>query len=177
MSESIVERKPRPRNRVFIKLSGGRFFTVPESEALHGRGAVLTEEKVERLSRVDQYFRGYDKAIRLLSIRPRTRHEIKKALVGLELQAAIRDSVIERLEEKGLIDDRRFTNDYVRSRVEIKGFGPHRLKFDLKKLGVHEDIVDEVLQREVTAQSQELAAWDIVRKKLGNRKPQYRHRL
>ena len=32
MTETIVEWKPRPRNTVFIKLSGGRFFTIPVAQ-------------------------------------------------------------------------------------------------------------------------------------------------
>ena len=54
MSETIIEWKPRPRNRTFIKLSGGRFFTVPEAEGESLEpGTVLQEEDIKRLSRID----------------------------------------------------------------------------------------------------------------------------
>jgi regulatory protein len=172
MPESIVEWKPRPRNRVFIRLSGGRFFTIPESETLPlETGATLSDEEIEKLARIDQYFRGREKAIRLLAIRPRSGWEIKSALDGMGLLPAIRDGVIDDLKERGLVDDVRFAREYVRSQVEIKGFGPHRLKSDLKKRGVSASIIDDVIAREVTGENQETAAWNIVRKKLGSKKP------
>jgi regulatory protein len=172
MPETVVEWKPRPRNRVFIKLSGGRFFTIPDSETVQlEAGTVLSDEEIEKLARVDQYFRGKEKALRLLSVRPRTRHEIKNALMGLEVVPAIRDGIIGELEENGLIDDARFSREYVRSKIELKGLGPHRLRFELKKLGVRAGIVDDTLQSEFTDEGQEEIAWRVVRGKLRERKP------
>jgi regulatory protein len=172
MSESIVEWKPRPRDRVFIRLSGGRFFTVPQSETLPlESGAVLSDEEIERLSRVDQYFRGREKALRLLAIRFRTRYEIKSALERLNIMDSIRNGILDELKEKGLIDDRRFAHEYVRSRVEIKGLGPHRLKFELEKRGVHPAVVGEVLEAEISGEEQEQVARGLVMKKLAGQKP------
>lgn len=172
MPESIVEWKPRSRSRVYLKLSGGRFFTVPEAEVegLHP-DRPLTDDEAERLSRVDQYCRGRDKALRLLSIRARSKHEIMNALDGLELQPAIRDGILADLKEDGLIDDVRFTRDFVNSRMELKHLGPHRLRYDLGKLGVAAAIVDQVLGDEVSSDGQEAMAWDLVRRKLRDRTP------
>jgi len=172
MSESIVEWKPRSRDRVFIRLSGGRFFTVPvaETQTLEN-GAALSDEDIEKLSRIDQYFRGKDKAMRLLALRPRSRWEVKSALDGIGLIPAIRDGVLLDLKEKGLIDDVRFASEFVRNQIELKLMGPHRLRFTLKKRGVSASIIDDVLSREVTASGQEAAAWRLVRKKIGEKTP------
>jgi regulatory protein len=172
MSESIVEWKPCSRDRVFIKLSGGRFFTVPAAETRTlETGATLSDEDIEKLSRIDQYFRGKDKAIRLLALSPRSRWEIKRALDGIGLTQAIRDGVLLDLEERGLIDDVRFAREFVRNQIELKFMGPHRLRFTLKKRGVSASIVDDVLSSEVTDQGQEAAAWRLVRKKIGAKQP------
>ncbi len=170
MSESIVEWKPRPRDRVFIKLSGGRFFTVPQSETLPLKsGAVLSNEEIEQLSRVDQYSRGRDKALRLLAIRSRTRFEIKSALDGLNILRTIRDGILDQFGEIGLIDDRRFAREYIRGSVASKG--PHRLKFELEKRGVHPAVVGEMLQSEISDDEQEKAARSMADKKLAGRRP------
>ena len=171
MSETIVEWKPRPRNRTFIKLSGGRFFTVPEAEGESLEpGTVLHEEDIKRLSRIDQYFRGKDKALRLLSIRARSRYEIENALSGMEIAPEIRSGILEELRELGLIDDARFAREYVDSRIEIKHLGPHRLKFELKKFGVSGSIIDTTIEEAFPEGRQEELAWKIVRKKIGSRK-------
>ncbi|MEJ2720399.1 MAG: regulatory protein RecX, partial [bacterium] len=70
----------------------------------------------------------------------------------------------------GLIDDSRFTREYVNSRIEFKQLGPHRLRHDLKKYGVSAAIVDEALHEAFVEGRQEALAWKIVRKKLGGRR-------
>ena len=170
MSETVVEWKPRPRNRIFIKLSGGRFFTIPEAEGESLEpGAVLSEEDINRLSRVDQYLRGKDKALRLLSIRARSRYEVDNALSGMEIAPEIRSGILEELRELGLIDDVRFARDFVDSRIEIKHLGPHRLKFELKKFGVSGSIIEQAIEEAFHEGRQEELAWKIVRKKIGSR--------
>ncbi len=172
MAESIVEWKPRSRDRVFIRLSGGRFFTVPAAETRTlETGATLSDEDIENLSRIDQYFRGKDKAMRLLALRPRSRWEVKSALDGIGLIPAIRDGVLLDLKERGFIDDARFASEFVRNQIELKLMGPHRLRFTLKKRGVSASIIDDVLSREVTDSGQEAAAWRLVRKKIGEKTP------
>jgi regulatory protein len=172
MPESIVEWKPRPRNRVFIRLSGGRFFTVPESRTPPlSAGMELSDQDIEQLTRIDEYARGEAKAMRLLSIRPRTKQEISKAFESMGLSRSVRVGIMHDLEARGLIDDAKFAREFVRNRVELRQMGPHRLRFDLKRLGVHESIVDRVLDDEVTESTQETAAREIIRKKLGQRRP------
>ena len=175
MSESIVEWKPRPRSRIFIKLSGGRFFTVPESEVeAYSLDVTLSDDEIERLSRVDRYCRGREKALRLLSIRERSKNEIKKALDALETPPAIRDGILADLKEDGLIDDLRFTRNFVESRMEFKRLGPHRLRHELGKLGVAPAIVDQVLGEKVSSEGQEAMAWVLARRKIGNSTPDER---
>lgn len=172
MPDSIVEWKPRPRDRVFIRLSGGRFFTVPVSETTPlETGMILSDVEIEKLSRIDQYVRGQEKALRLLSVRPRSRWEIKKALNDMGLEAPVREGVLVDLKEKGLIDDARFARDFVRNQSELRQLGPHRLRFDLQRRGVAKEIIDEAVGSEITGQSQQAAAWVVVNKKLAGRVP------
>ena len=53
MSERIVELKPRPREKVRVTLSGGRFFTIPEAHAQTlSLEMVLEDAEVARLAYV-----------------------------------------------------------------------------------------------------------------------------
>ncbi len=164
MPEIIVERKPRPRDRVRIRLSGGRFFAVPEDAAVaFPMGASLSEEEVERLDRIDQYLRGRDKAMRLLSMRSRSRREIETALRGLGIIDAVRGGVVAELEEAGLIDDARFAREFVSVRKDTRRVGPHRLRADMSKLGVNRVLVDRALSTYGTDE-QEVLARELVAK-------------
>jgi len=172
MPETIVEIKPRPRDRMWIRLSGGRFFTIPQSEGeTLGPGLVLQDDEVERLSRVDQYVRGRDKALHLLSSRARSRHELESALAGMEIEPGVRKGILEELRDLGLVDDVRFAREYAGVRIDLKRLGPHRLKFELAKFGVSSAIVDRVLDESFPSGRQEELAREVVGRRLGSRTP------
>jgi regulatory protein len=167
MTEQVIEVRPRPRRRIFIKLSGGRSFTLPEDEACGiSIGDDVTGEEASRLSRIDQYFRGKEKALRLLAIRARARQEIGMSLDDLGIETSIRNGIVQELEELGLIDDERFARDYTREKIESKQLGPYRLKFQLAKFGIKAAVIEGVLEEAFSGDKQEKLAWDIVSRKL-----------
>lgn len=158
MSEHIVERKPRPRDRVMIRLSGGRFFAIPEDAAAPlVVGAELSDEDIARLTRIDQYLRGHDKAMRMLALRGRSRREIDDALRALGVDDAVRRGLVSELEENGLIDDARFAREFVAVKKDVRRLGPHRLRADLQKLGVKRAELDQALASFGTDEQQRLA--------------------
>ena len=171
MTEHVIEYRPRPRQRVYIKLSGGRSFTIPvlDGETL-SLGLELSEAEVERLVGLGQYHQGKDKAFRLLSIRARTRHEIGAALEGLGIEPSIRRGIVAELEELELIDDERFSRDYIQTKMDVKQLGPHRLKQLLSKLGVKMPVIEAALSECIDIEIQEELAWRLVDKKLSRQK-------
>ena len=167
MTEHVIEYRPRPRQRVYIKLSGGRSFTIPVSDGESlSLGLELSEAEVERLVRLGQYYRGKDKAYRLLTVRARTRHEIAAALDGLGLKPSICREIVEELEELGLIDDERFAREYIQTRMDVKQLGPHRLRYLLSKLGVKMPVIEAALAELFDDEVQEELAWRLVDRKL-----------
>jgi regulatory protein len=171
MTEYVIELRPRPRQRIFVKLSGGRSFTLPLDEASGLEiGGSISDEEVDRLSRIDQYFRGKEKAMRLLSIRARARQEICTSLDDLGIEMSIRNGIVEELEELGLVDDERFAREYTKAKIDLKQLGPYRLKYQLAKFGIRAKVVDEVLDEAFSDDIQEELAWKVVRKKLSGKK-------
>jgi len=168
MPDSIVELRPRPRDRVVVGLTGGRSFTIPEAQAQTLRvGQVLGDDDVARLERIDQFFRGRDKALRLIALRARTRAEIKRALSEMGLDAQMREGIVGELEEEGFIDDVRYAREFVRAKAEVRFMGPHRLRRDLSQRGVARTIVDEAIAETLGGESQEELARALVERRLG----------
>jgi len=172
MPDRIVELKPRPRERVRVTLTGGRFFTIParEAEALAealAEGAVLSDEDVLRLDWMDQYLRGRDKAVGMLSRRARSRHEVETALSAAGIATSIREGLLSELEELGLVDDLRFAREYVRVKSDVKRLGPHRLRHELRRLGVRRTIVESVLSESFDSDAQLRMAREVARRRLG----------
>jgi len=171
MSEIIVERKPRPRDRVVIRLSGGRFFAVPEAAAQElAVGRELSDEDVAHLDGIDQYLRGRDKATRMLALRARSKREINDALRAMGLRDSIRAGIVGELEDRGLIDDVRFAREFVSVKKDVRHVGPHRLRYDLGRLGLARTVVDEALAG-FGAEEQETMARALVEKQFGAATP------
>jgi regulatory protein len=168
MPDHIVELKPRPRGRVTVKLAGGRFFTIPQEAAAYAVGAVLADEEIVRLDRMDQYFRGKDKALRLIARRMRTREQVAQALGKLEIEESIRNGILAELTEAGAIDDLRFAREYVRVKKDVRRLGPFRLRHDLKRMGVRKAFVDEVLKESFDADTQRAMARELAHRRAGS---------
>ena len=167
MPEIIIERKPRPRDRVEIRLSGGRFFALPQAAAeLLAVGQQLSDDDVAHIDGVDQYTRGRDKAMRMLALRSRSRREIDDALRAMSLRDTIRTGLLRELEENGLVDDARFAREFVAVKKDVRRVGPHRLRHDLGRLGLPRAAVDQALA-DFGAEEQEAMARAVAEKQLG----------
>ena len=55
------------------------------------------------------------------------------------------DLIVQRLCEKGYVDDEKFAEYYVENRFVKKGISKKRLKMELMKKGISQDIIEEVL--------------------------------
>jgi len=167
MPEIITERKPRPRDRVEIRLSGGRFFAIPQAAAeTLAVGQELSDEDVTHLDGLSQYTLGRDKAMRMLALRSRSKREIDDALRTLGLRDTIRTGIVRELEEIGLVDDARFAREFVAVKKDVRRVGPHRLRYDLGKLGLARTAVDEALS-DFGAEEQLTMARALAEKQLG----------
>jgi len=152
---------------VTIRLSGGRFFTIPDEQTGGlSIGDTLSEEMVERLDRMDQYFRGRDKAMTMIARRARTRDEVRRMLDAMEISEPVRDGIIVELEELDLINDERFALEFVRLKADVRHLGPHRLRHDLGKLGIRREYIESALLA-LDSEQQQSMAWLLVERKLG----------
>lgn len=167
MPDNIVELKPRPRGRVTVKLAGGRFFTIPQEAVRFGVGAVLADEEIVRIDRMDQYFRGKDKALRMISRRMRTRRQVAESLEKMDLDRSVRGGILAELEEAGLIDDLRFAREYVKVKRDVRGLGPFRLRHDLVTMGVRKAFVDTALGESFDEGVQERMARELAGRRAG----------
>jgi regulatory protein len=103
--------------------------------------------------------------LHLLTAQPRTRAELKKALLKKEISEDVAEQVLGRLDAVGLIDDKAFAEMWVRSRHTYQGMGRRALSIELKRRGVDNDTVSEVVAS-VDEEAEEERARQLVRKKL-----------
>ncbi len=83
----------------------------------------------------------------LLKYRARSRNEIVSRLKNKGYAPATRERIVDYLEENNYINDRKFTHFFVSYSLE-KGWGPVRIDFNLKELGISEALRKQVLERD-----------------------------
>ncbi len=107
-------------------------------------GDVLTEEKLNELVFQSQYERAKSRAVWYLDRKDRTAKDLynKLCMAGFDKKAAAK--VIGRLTEVGLIDDRRFAENYAERLLESHTSKREALQKLLQK-GVAYDVAKEVL--------------------------------
>src|SRR5215207_5921354 len=98
-------------------------------------------------------------ALRRLEAAPRTRAQLDDAMRRRSVPADIRDRVLNRFGDVGLIDDAMFAKAWVESRHAGRGLARRALAYELRRRGVEPTVVDEAVsalpadQEERTARS------------------------
>ena len=132
-----------------VATSSGRTYLVlkgPGTGRFLEEGAVLDRADIEELEGPVARAAGLSLALRFLSRRERTEHEVRVALEaeGIDNQASI-DYIVETLKAKNLLDDRRFASELIEYRLRHNPAGPALLRRKLSVAGVSAGITDELL--------------------------------
>lgn len=108
------------------------------------------------------------RALDLLARREHARSELIRKLVNKGFENSAVTEIVNELAEEDLQNDARYTEGYIRSRV-CRGYGPIRIRQELRERDISEDISSELLQS--AADWHELA-YDARVKKFGNAIPE-----
>jgi regulatory protein len=114
---------------------------------------------------VEEQKRAKDICFALLAARPRTRQELKDALLRKEIAEELAELVLGKFDKAGLIDDAAFAEIWVRSRHTYQGIGRRALAMELRRKGVADDLVTEAVAA-VDDDAEMDRARELVRKKL-----------
>ncbi len=109
--------------------------------------SVVDPEMLEEIMNQQEKVKAYQSALRKLAVKDRTRKEMLDWLSQkTELDAESIDEIIERLEEKGYIDDVKYAQSAVLS-MKAALMGERRIFNDLKNKGISAEILEEVLHQ------------------------------
>lgn len=135
--------------RVSVYLDGAFAFGLHRDVVLGqglSKGQRLDVETQEHLIRLDQGYRAYARALRYLGHRARTVEEVRRKLAEHGYPEAAVADVLDRLLRDRYLDDTAFTESYVEARVRNRGFGPRRLRAELRRKGVPAAVVEAVME-------------------------------
>lgn len=140
---------PRQPGYRLVELDRGRFASLPATalEPLGLRlGAGLAPAVLERLRELADVEAAERAALRALARRAHARRDLQRRLAKKQHPPRAVDAALERLAARGLLDDRRFAEQYAALRA-ARGRGPGRLIQDLLTQGVERRVAEDAVRR------------------------------
>jgi len=145
---TIVEIKERGAFIGVTLSSGSSFFIFPEDFAQLGlsRDKAISAELLKKIEFLNNISLTYKKALNILSFASTTMFLLQQKLLKKGFDNVSISKTIEKLSEKKLINDRKFAENWVSSRLSRNPESPFALKSALMKKGVDRETAEEVLK-------------------------------
>lgn len=109
------------------------------------KGDAIDELQLLELKNESDFGKNYIRAVDLISRRLRSEREIRDYARRKQWTEDNTERVIDRLCERGYLNDERFAESFVRSRANTRNFSATRMKVELQKKGVKPDIITNML--------------------------------
>ncbi|WP_031514494.1 regulatory protein RecX [Desulfofalx alkaliphila] len=123
----------------------------------------------------DVYKKAKNYALRVLTYRQRTKQEMIDKLHQKGYKADIIKDVITFLQEYQFIDDYKYACQWVEYRLKTKPMGARGIKYQLKKRGIDDEIIEKALSTVTPETELELARQLVSKaKRTGDKPPSYR---
>lgn len=141
-----IEQQKKNPNRVNIYLDEQFAFGLYKASALHLKvGDTLDDVSIQALEQKDAAEEAYQKALKLLNIRPRTEHEMRSRLQEYGFTDEIIEPVIANLLEKNYLNDQQFAAEWIENRTTFRPRGKRLLRIELMKKHVDEEEIQTAL--------------------------------
>ena len=146
----IEELKPsrRKQGRFLVKLEDGSILRITEEELLRFRlrpGIDLDGETLETLQASVRTSSAKAAAANIIGSRALSKKELTRRLVKKGNEEADAQAAADWLEDIGAVDDAAYAASLVRHYGE-KGYGPQRVREELRRRGVDRDLWDEAME-------------------------------
>ena len=151
------------KDRVNVYLDGEYAFglTAVKAAGLH-HGEVLSDAKIAAFKKQDQQDQAFDRAVRFLSYRPRSRAEMQRYLRRKGSGDPVLSDVMDRLQQAGYLDDAAFARFWVDNRQRFRPRGQRVLGYELRQKGVCSQTIVTALHD----LDEEKAAWEALEGRL-----------
>jgi len=106
----------------------------------------IDSKKIEQLLEENKSYIAYDLALNYLNKKMRSKKEIKEYLSKKEISAELINNAIKKLEEQGYLSDVSYTRAFINDKINLSNDGPYKIKEQLIKLGIMEEIILKELE-------------------------------
>ena len=152
--------------RYNIFIDGQYSFSLDELQLVQAgihSGLEIDDEQLAKLRNESEFGKNYIRAIDLISRRLRSEKEIRdyarrkdwtpdntdRVIDRLKDKGYLNDKVFAELKDKGYLNDKVFAETFVRSRQNAGKYSRRRIELDLRRKGIADTIIKEILHNEV----------------------------
>lgn len=107
-----------------------------------------------------------EKCLRLLGLRARSAAELRDRLRTAGFGRKTIESVVSDLTGAGLVDDEEFARAWVASRLAAGGVGRQKLRWELRRKGVAEEVVRRAVEGAISDEGEAEQALELARRRL-----------
>ncbi len=137
----------KAKDRVNVSLDGEFAFGLALIHALWLKiGQHLSDAEIAELQTADTLEKAQQRALNLISYRPRSVKEVQQRLKKAGVDEAQTETIVTRLKEAGLLDDETFSNQWVESRLRASPRSKRMIQWELKQKGVGADQINKALE-------------------------------
>lgn len=106
----------------------------------------ITKKELEKYLKDNIFYEAYYKAMKYIEIKLRTERELANYLKKYDYSTEIVERIIEKLNNEGYLNQDIYAEAYINDQINLKMIGPIKIKNDLEKLGIKENIINEKIE-------------------------------
>ena len=96
---------------------------------------------LDKLLSENNEYEAYNKAIKYIGVKMRSKKEIK-AYLSKYYEDNIINEILDKLVQNGLINDSKYVYAYYLDKINLSNDGPNKIKDNLLKLGINEEVIN-----------------------------------
>ena len=146
----LTAAEPRRRGLVQLFLDGEAAVKLDAQVFLQSGlkpGDQVSDQELFELIQASDARRAQEKALYLLEYRNYSKRELTEKIARTAASREAAQAAAGRMEELGLIDDRRFGEDYARELFSRKGYGARRAAQELRRKGLDQELVQALVEK------------------------------
>lgn len=106
----------------------------------------VTEDELDKIVKDNEKYIAYNYSIKYISVKMRSKKEIREFLKKKNINDNYIDEVILMLEKGKYLDDFKYAECYVNDRIHLSNDGPNKIRLKLKELEISDEDISNALE-------------------------------
>lgn len=153
MKITDIKQQVKRADRFSVFVDGKYAFSFSQDEIIRlglKLGQEFTKDELEQVKKSAVEDKAYDRALNLISRRPRSTWEMQDYLKRKDYKEEVIEQTLNKLSDKGYLNDLEFARAWVRSRRLLKSTNKRKLALELRQKRVNREVIEQVLGEDET---------------------------